>query len=77
MPRSSRWEAACGRSRSAIGRYSTATPSTICHSGRGQVLAPWPNRIAGGEYSFDGDDYRLALTEPDAGNAGSMGSSAG
>jgi aldose 1-epimerase len=40
-----------------------------CTSGRGQVLAPWPNRITGGEYSFDGKDYRLALTEPDAGNA--------
>jgi aldose 1-epimerase len=41
----------------------------MCTSGRGQVLAPWPNRIAGGTYSFDGHDYRLALTEPDAGNA--------
>jgi aldose 1-epimerase len=40
-----------------------------CRSARGQVLAPWPNRITGGEYSFDGEDYRLALTEPAAGNA--------
>jgi aldose 1-epimerase len=40
-----------------------------CTSGRGQVLAPWPNRIAGGQYTFDGEDYRLALSEPAAGNA--------
>jgi aldose 1-epimerase len=41
----------------------------LCRSGRGQVLAPWPNRIEGGAYSFDGNDYRLALTEPEPGNA--------
>jgi aldose 1-epimerase len=41
----------------------------MCRSGRGQLLAPWPNRIEGGTYSFDGNDYRLALTEPEAGNA--------
>ena len=27
----------------------------MCPSGRGQVLAPWPNRIAGGQYEFDGE----------------------
>ena len=41
----------------------------LCRSGRGQVLAPWPNRVAGGVYSFDGEEHRLALTEPTAGNA--------
>jgi aldose 1-epimerase len=41
----------------------------LCKSGRGQVLAPWPNRIEGGSYSFDGVEYRLALNEPKAGNA--------
>jgi aldose 1-epimerase len=41
----------------------------MCKSGRGQVLAPWPNRIEGGVYTFDGVDYGLALTEPAAGNA--------
>jgi aldose 1-epimerase len=30
---------------------------------------PWPNRIAGGTYDFDGAAYQLALTEPSAGNA--------
>jgi aldose 1-epimerase len=38
-------------------------------SGRGQVLAPWPNRIPGGEYTFDGETHQLPLTEPSAGNA--------
>lgn len=32
-------------------------------SGRGQVLAPWPNRIADGVYEFDGRSYQLALTD--------------
>jgi aldose 1-epimerase len=41
----------------------------MCRSGRGQVLAPWPNRIADGTYAFDGDTYRLPLTEPGAGTA--------
>jgi len=40
-----------------------------CSSGRGQVLAPWPNRIEGGTFHFGGVDYRLALSEPEAGNA--------
>lgn len=31
---------------------------------RGAVLAPWPNRIVDGEYSFGGVDHELALTEP-------------
>lgn len=37
--------------------------------GRGQLLMPWPNRIEGGRYSFDGRDLQLALSEPEAGNA--------
>ena len=36
----------------------------MCTSGRGQVLAPWPNRIADGVYEFDGKSYQLALTDP-------------
>src|SRR5436190_3240825 len=41
----------------------------ICSSGRGQVLIPWPNRIAGGTYEYDGAKQQLPLTEPTAGNA--------
>ena len=38
-------------------------------SGRGQVLAPWPNRIESGSYEFDGKQMQLPLTEPEHGNA--------
>ncbi len=37
--------------------------------GCGITLVPWPNRIRGGKYTFDGEDQQLALTEPDKGNA--------
>ena len=35
----------------------------------GNVLAPWPNRIADGRYEFDGETHQLPLTEPERGNA--------
>lgn len=38
-------------------------------SGRGQLLAPWPNRIRDGKYSFEGRELRLPLSEPARGNA--------
>ncbi|MBF9133775.1 aldose 1-epimerase family protein [Plantactinospora sp. S1510] len=31
----------------------------------GQVLAPWPNRIRDGQYTFAGQALQLSLTEPD------------
>jgi aldose 1-epimerase len=37
--------------------------------GAGQLLAPWPNRIDGGRYVFDGAEFQLALTEPAGTNA--------
>jgi aldose 1-epimerase len=36
---------------------------------RGAVLAPWPNRVVDGTYSFDGVDYQLPLTEPSRSHA--------
>lgn len=36
---------------------------------RGAILAPWPNRIVDGRYSFGGVDYQLPLTEPARGHA--------
>ncbi|HWC22292.1 MAG TPA: aldose 1-epimerase family protein [Flexivirga sp.] len=33
-------------------------------AGRGQLLMPWPNRIADGKYTFDGASQQLPLTEP-------------
>jgi aldose 1-epimerase len=36
---------------------------------RGAMLAPWPNRIVGGTYDFNGESYQVALTEPGRGHA--------
>lgn len=41
----------------------------ICPGGAGQVLAPWPNRIRDGRYTFGGEARQLALTEPPSHNA--------
>lgn len=41
----------------------------MCSSGRGQVLAPWPNRIEDGSYEFDGRVHQLPLDEPEHGDA--------
>ncbi|HEY1642421.1 MAG TPA: aldose 1-epimerase family protein [Streptosporangiaceae bacterium] len=38
-------------------------------AGAGQLLAPWPNRVDGGRYTFDGAERQLDLTEPARGNA--------
>ena len=35
----------------------------------GQLLAPWPNRIRDGHYTFEGTTYQLPLTEPTRHNA--------
>lgn len=35
----------------------------------GMVLAPWPNRIKDGQYSFEGNDYQLEINEPERNNA--------
>ena len=35
----------------------------------GMVLAPWPNRLADGRYTFEGQDLQLPLTEPARGTA--------
>jgi aldose 1-epimerase len=37
--------------------------------GRGQVLAPWPNRLGDGRYRFGGIDAQAPLNEPERHNA--------
>jgi aldose 1-epimerase len=37
--------------------------------GCGQILFPWPNRVAGGQWTLDGEQHRLEITEPARGNA--------
>ncbi len=41
----------------------------MCSSGRGQVLAPWPNRLGDGRYSSDGRSCRAGWDEPELRNA--------
>lgn len=36
---------------------------------RGALLAPWPNRVVDGRYTFDGEAQQLPLSEPDRGHA--------
>jgi aldose 1-epimerase len=35
----------------------------------GQILAPWPNRVRDGQYTFEEQKYQLSLTEPARNNA--------
>ena len=35
----------------------------MCSGGRGQVLAPWPNRLADGAYGWDGARLQLPITD--------------
>jgi aldose 1-epimerase len=44
-------------------------PDQLPPKSTGCVLAPWPNRLRDGRYSFDGVDYQLPLTEPATLNA--------
>lgn len=37
---------------------------TTATAGRGQLLVPWPNRIAAGSYTFAGRTLQLPLNEP-------------
>jgi aldose 1-epimerase len=41
----------------------------VSPAGRGQVLAPWPNRLEDGRYTYGSVDGAAALDEPENGNA--------
>jgi aldose 1-epimerase len=47
----------------------TYDPDQLPPAGSGQLLSPWPNRVDGGRYSFQGAEHQLALSEPATGNA--------
>jgi aldose 1-epimerase len=38
-------------------------------AGSGALLIPWPNRVDRGQYSFDGREFQLDISEPPGGNA--------
>lgn len=44
-------------------------PEELAPGSAGQILAPWPNRIRDGKYTFEDRSYQLALTEPARHNA--------
>ena len=41
----------------------------MCPAAHGQLLLPWPNRLGGGRYRFQGRELQLPLTEPERGTA--------
>lgn len=45
------------------------TAEEMAHGCRGQVLAPWPNRVRDGVWTWEGETLQLALTEPARHNA--------
>lgn len=44
-------------------------PDEWSHAGRGQILAPWPNRLGDGSYEWNGVHAQAALDEPQLSNA--------
>jgi aldose 1-epimerase len=54
------------RDRPVIAGYE---PDEVPPAGAGQLLAPWPNRVEAGQYSFAGASHQLDLSEPASGNA--------
>jgi aldose 1-epimerase len=41
----------------------------LCGAGRGQLLAPWPNRLAAGRYEWEGMELQLPVNEVSTGSA--------
>jgi len=41
----------------------------MCDGAHGTPLIPWPNRLGGGRYTWDGTEHQVALTEPEQSNA--------
>jgi aldose 1-epimerase len=44
-------------------------PDELPPAAAGELLAPWPNRVDHGRYSFGGQEFQLDLSEPAHGNA--------
>jgi aldose 1-epimerase len=56
----------CHRARPVLTGYE---PDELPPAAAGQLLAPWPNRIDGGRYTFAGASHQLDLSEPARGSA--------
>lgn len=46
-----------------------STPELSLQAFSGRILAPWPNRLRSGEYTWNGVDYRVPVTEAATGTA--------
>ena len=58
--------------RYAVGGRDVFTPfaaDAVAPAGHGAVLAPWPNRLRDGRYTFDGQGYQVPISEPPLGTA--------
>ena len=58
--------------RYAVGGRDVFTPfdeDEPAPAGHGSVLAPWPNRIRDGRYTFHGTEHQLDISEPERGTA--------
>lgn len=56
----------------AVGGRDVFTPyraDEVAPAGHGALLAPWPNRLRDGRYTFAGTDYQVDLSEPKTGTA--------
>ncbi len=59
----------CGYRVGAVELLDVDSPGDAQDASRGDVLAPWPNRIRDGRYAFDGRDHQLPLNEAARHNA--------
>ncbi len=65
-------EVGAGLRRFAVGEVDVVEPyaeDRIADGARGAILAPWPNRVGDGRYTFGGIDHQLDLSEPGRHNA--------
>jgi aldose 1-epimerase len=80
LPSGEQFELAAGRQRVAVvevgggirewdGVLLGYGSDEMCSSGRGQVLAPWPNRLDGGRYEWEGEELQLPVNEVSSGSA--------
>lgn len=58
--------------RYAVGGRDVFTPfgaDEVAPAGHGALLAPWPNRLRDGRYTFEGTTHQVAISEPPTGTA--------
>ena len=44
-------------------------PEAVVVGSQGEILAPWPNRVVDGRWTWQGEEQQLSITEPDRGHA--------